>query len=426
MAFNMRGKLPRQVTMLEVCCRDGMQHASKYIPTEAKLWFIDQFIKAGFKYVEVTNFAPPRLLPQHKDSDELLKKVRQIEAVKQGKVHLKCYGMNRKAFERAAQAAQNGFPPHSVAFTISTEDLHCRRNAGRTREEYLEEIPELVRISKENGFDIDMAIACTYGSPCAGPVPVENTIELMERGLDMGIRRFTPCDTTGECNPLVAYEYMSAFVDRFGKHDAEINYRVAHFHDSRGMAVANYVASILGGARVVETSLGQLGGQPAFIVDGVPGIGTGHLYTNSDIVGNASTEDVVVMLDEMGIDTGVDIDKVLQLGRVLEWVYEKSLRPYCTKSGRPIKQPVEWSIPTAGMEFIPPYGDSNWASPGKYKPASAEFIEKEFTGRKLRKDPWENKVKKEAKEPQKPAKRIRKKSTSAAGRKSAVTAGTKG
>ncbi len=399
MQFNMRKMLPKKVDILELLCRDGLQHSNRFIPTEAKLWFIYQFIKAGFKNVEVTNFASPRILPQHKDCEELLRRVWQLEPVKQGKVNLKCYGMNKKAFERAAEAAHKGFPPHSVAFTISAEDLHCMRNSGRTREEYFEEIPELVRISKDNGFEIDMAISCVYGSPCAGPVPIENTIELIERGLDLGIREFTPCDTTGECNPLTAYEYMSALVDRFGKYDKEMTFRVAHFHESRGMSLANYVASLLGGARIVETSLGQLGGQPAFIVDGVPGIGTGSLYTNSDIVGNGSTEDVLVMLDEMGIETGIDIDRVLQLGRVLEWVFEKSLRPHCTKSGRPIKQPVKWCIPADSLEFVPPYKESYWASPGKYEPASPDFIEKEFKGRKLRTGHWKAGAKEYAKSP---------------------------
>jgi hydroxymethylglutaryl-CoA lyase len=393
MKWNMRGQLPKKVQMLELLPRDGLQHATKVIPVETKLWFIDQFIQAGYTAIEVTNFAHPRFMPQHNDAEELLRRVWQLDAVKQGKVHLKCYGMTRRAFERAAETAQKGYPPHCVAFTISAEDLHGRRNSARTREEYFKEIPEFVRIARENGFDIDMAIACVYGSPCAGPVPINNTIELMERGLELGISRFTPCDTTGESNPLRTYECMSALVDRFGKYDEEISFRVAHFHDSRGMALANYVAAILAGANIIETSLGQAGGQPAFIVDGIPGVGTGPLYTNSDIVGNAATEDVLVMLDEMGIDVGVDIDRVLQLGRVLEWVLEQSLRPYCTKSGRPIKQPVEWCIPTTSLEYIPPYKEGNWAFPEKYKPASASFIAKEFEGRKLRWDPWEDKVK---------------------------------
>lgn len=393
MKFDMKATLPKKVDMLELLARDGLQHANRIIPTETKVWFVDQFIQAGYKQLEVTNFTHPRIVPQHTDAEDVLKRVWQLEPVKQGKVRLIAYGMTKRAFERAAKTKQDGYGPHMVAFTISTEDLHCRRNAGRTREEYLEEIPGFVKIARENGFEINMSLACVYGSPCAGPVPVENTLELMERGLDMGIRSFTPCDTTGECNPLMAYEYMSALVDRFGKYP-DVKFRVAHFHDARGMGLSNYLASIMAGATHIETSLGQGGGQPAFVVSGVPGLGSGPLYTNSDIVGNGATEDVLVMLDEMGIDTGVDIERMLQLGRVLEWVYGESLRPYCTKSGRPIKQPAEWTIPTASLEYIPPYQEGHWAMPGKYKPASAAFIEREFKGRKLRWDPFEEAVKK--------------------------------
>ena len=392
MKFDMKQALPKKVDMLELLARDGLQHASKVIPTETKMWFINQFIEAGYKQLEVTNFTHPKIVPQHTDAEDILKMVWQNEAVKKGKVHLVCYGMTKKAFERAAQTKQNGYGPHSVAFTISTEDLHCRRNAGRTREEYFDDIPEFVRIARENGFEIIMALACVYGSPFCGPVPIDNTIELMERGLDLGIRRFTPCDTTGEANPLRSYEYMSALVDKFGKHDGEVKFRTAHFHDARGMGLANYMACIMAGATTVETSLGQGGGQPAFFVSGVPGLGSGPIYTNSDIVGNGATEDILVMLDEMGMDVGVDIDKMLQLGRVLEWVYEQPLRPYTTKSGRPVKQVVEWNIPASNLEYIPPYKEGYWAVPGKYKPASAAFIEKEFKGRKFRWDPFEEQV----------------------------------
>ena len=390
MEFDMRKHLPRKVEMLELLLRDGLQSLPNFVPTDTKMWFADQFIKAGYRKMEVTNFGNPKALPQSRDAEEIMKKVWSLEPVKQGNVKLKCYGMNKRAFERAAQAGQNGYPPHIMAFTISAEDLHGRRNANKTREEYFREIPELVRIARENHFEIDMAIACTYGSPIAGPVPIKSAVELMERGLDLGIRNFTPCDTTGECNPLRAYEYMSTLVDRFGKYDDEVKFRVAHFHEARGMALANNVAAIQAGARLVETSLGMGGGQPANMVDGVPGVGTGSIYTNYCETGNSSTEDILVALSEMGIDVGVDIDKMLQLGRVFEWVLQRSLSPWCTKSGRPIKHPVEWNLTGANLEYVPPYGPSQtyWADPSRYKPASNEVIAKEFEGRDLRWDSW--------------------------------------
>lgn len=387
--------LPARVEMLELLLRDGLQHATKYIPVQAKLWFADQIVRAGFKKIEVTNFSHPVLMPQTSDAEETMKQVALLDSVKENKVNLKVYAMTVPAFQRIADCMQKGYGPHEATFTISTEDLHGRRNSGRTREEYFEEIPELCKIARENGFKINMAIACVYGSAIGGLVPIENTFELIDRGLDLGIRNFTPCDTTGESNPLRSYLYMAALVDRYSKHDNEMTYRIAHFHEARGISIANTIAAIAGGARIIEASLGMLGGQPSFVVDNVPGIGSGPLYTNSAEVGNCSTEDILVALSEMGIETGIDIDRALQIGRVLEWVLGRTLPPWSTKAGRPIKQPVEWNIQEGNLAYVPPYGPLQvyWADPSRYKPASASFVAKEFEGRNLGRNPWEEKVK---------------------------------
>ncbi|MFC1895324.1 hypothetical protein ACFL0Q_01490 [Thermodesulfobacteriota bacterium] len=384
--MEIKGTLPEKVEMLELLLRDGLQHAETVIPTEAKVWYAEYLIRAGYKHIEVTNFGHPRILVQSRDAEDVLEAVHKLKIVQEEKPHLKCYGMTRKAFERAADMAQKGYPPHSLAFTISTEDLHGRRNSGRTRPEYMKEIPEFVKIAKENGFSADMALACVYGSPLAGPVPIEHTFELMDWGLDVGIRRFTPCDTTGESNPRRSYEYMAALVDRYAKYEPEINFRVAHFHECRGQSLANTMAAVVGGARLIETSLGMGGGQPAFMVDGIPGKGSGPIYTNSWEVGNCPTEDCLVMLDEMGIDTGVDIELMLQVGRVFEWTMGRTLPVYTTKAGRPIKFPVKWNIPTNDLSYVPPFGPPPifWADPGKYEPASQEFVEKEYDGRDFR------------------------------------------
>ncbi len=383
---NIGGGLPKEVTMLELLLRDGLQHVSTTVPTEAKIWYAEHLVRAGYRYIEVTNFGHPALLAQSRDAEEVLERVHKLKIVQDEKPKLKCYGMTKKAFERAAAMAQRGYPPSSLAFTISAEDLHGRRNSGRTRQEYMQEIPEFVKIAEANGFEIDMAIACTYGSPIAGPVPIENTFELMDWGMDQGIRNFTPCDTTGESNPRMSFEYMSALVDRYGKYDDQIKFRIAHFHECRGQSLANAFSAVLAGARIIETSLGMGGGQPAFMVDGIPGKGSGPIYTNSWEVGNCPTEDCLVMLDEMGIQTGIDIDLMLCLGRVFEWTMGRSLPVWTTKAGRPVKYPVEWCIPANSLEHIPPYGPPQtfWASPEKYIPASREFIAREFSGRNFK------------------------------------------
>jgi hydroxymethylglutaryl-CoA lyase len=177
-------------------------------------------------------------MPQTADAEEILYQVYNLDSVKENQVHLKVYGMTRAAFERAANCAQKGYPPHSVTFTISAEDLHGRRNSGRTREEYWDEIPEFCRIAKENGFKVDCAIASAYGSAMAGPVPIENTIEIIDRALDMGIRDFTPCDSTGESNPLRSFLYMAALVDKYSK------YVIKNLIDIKGKSqsdVANFI-----------------------------------------------------------------------------------------------------------------------------------------------------------------------------------------
>ncbi len=381
--FNVSGTIPKKIEVLELLLRDGLQHSPRSLPTEAKLYYAQHFIEAGYKMIEVTNFANPKNMTQFNDAETLLQQVHELDIVKEKKPHLKCYGMNIKAFERAANMAQKGFPPSSVAFTISAEDLHGMRNSGRTRREYMTEIPEMIRIARENNFDIDMAIACVYGSPFTGPVAIENTIELMDWGLDEGIRNFTPCDTTGESNPKRSYEYMSALVDRYNRYDHEIKYRTAHFHECRGMSIVNTLFSIMAGADIVESSLGMGGGQPAFLVDDVPGKGTGPLYTNSWEVGNCPTEDCLVMLDEQGIHTGIDIEAILRLGRLFEWNMKQTLPVWTTKSGRPVKYPVEWCLKDS-LEFLPPYGPNEiyWAFPGKYEPLLPEHLYK-YTDKRL-------------------------------------------
>jgi len=358
MKLDVRGQIPKKIDVLELFARDGIQNLDTYLPVDTKVWFINEFIACGYKYVEVTNFSPPRLLVQSKDAEEVLANLKRVPGV-----HYKTYGMTEAAAKRAVAAREKGYPVDSMALTISAADLHGKRNSGRTRDEYKPEIKSMFKILEGSGVKLDMAIACVYGSPCDGSVPIENTIDLIKFGLDVGIRNFTPCDTTGESNPVRSYEYMARLVDEFGKYDSEASYRIAHFHDTRGMGLANTFASIMGGATLVEASLGAIGGQPAFIVDNYVGKGTGPLYTDGVDVGNCSSEDMLVMLDELGIETGIDIIRMLALGRVLEQVLRRKLRPFSTKNGPCTHGVVQWNDGTQGYMYIPPWQDGYFCYP---------------------------------------------------------------
>ena len=136
MTWDMKAQLPEKMQMLELLLRDGLQHAPTYIPVQAKLWYADQLVKAGYKMIEVTNFSHPVLMPQSRDAEESLRQVSSLDSVKENKVHLKCYGMTKAAFERAAQCAQDGYPPHSLTFTISAEDLRLFHFASTPQEAF--------------------------------------------------------------------------------------------------------------------------------------------------------------------------------------------------------------------------------------------------------------------------------------------------
>ncbi|GAW92963.1 hydroxymethylglutaryl-CoA lyase [Calderihabitans maritimus] len=348
----MKLQLPKSVQITELLARDGLQNEDRFIPTETKIYFVNACSELGFACVEVTNFSHPKYLPQFRDAEEVLKRIKR----KPGVIY-KCYGMSDKAFERAARAKEAGYGPDVMAFTLSISETHNLRNANRTHKEYWEQIPRWIKLAHSVGIKVDMALATVFGCPIEGPVPISRTFEFIERGLELGVDSVTPCDTTGEASPDRVFEFYSELRERFPDQDVH----AAHFHDSRGMALANNLAALLAGVTKFESSLGQLGGQPAFIVDGVPGIGTGPNYCPSELTGNCSTEDLVVMFDEMGIDTGVDVDKVLELGRLLERVLGRDLRPYCTKTGRIPKGRTYWNA-------IPPYNSAYWAYPQRPMP----------------------------------------------------------
>jgi hydroxymethylglutaryl-CoA lyase len=159
---------------------------------------------------------------------------------------------------------------------------------------------------------------------------MKRALEFTHRLLQCGVDNVIYGDTTGEGTPDRAYDLFSAVLRLYPNKDIHI----AHFHESRGWGMACSLAALHAGIVRFETSLGGIGGQPAKIIDRVVVPGTGPRYTPSDITGNARSEDFVVMLDEMGIETGVHVDKVLELGRLLEKVLGRRLRSYCTETGR--------------------------------------------------------------------------------------------
>jgi hydroxymethylglutaryl-CoA lyase len=169
---------------------------------------------------------------------------------------------------------------------------------------------------------------------------MERSIEFTDRFFQMGAEFVQYGDTTGEGTPDMVYEFFCHIFDKYPPDKYPQIIHDVHFHESRGWGLANCLAALLAGVTHFDSSLGGIGGQPAPILDRVPVSGTGDVYTPSDITGNVRSEDLLVMIDEMGIKTDVDVDKVLKIGNLLEEVLERRLRSYCTKTGRIPKGPT--------------------------------------------------------------------------------------
>ena len=324
---------PKKVTIGDITVRDGFQHEEKFIPTEAKLWVAEQLILAGFKHIEVSNFGNPKGMPQFKDADELFKKLRQSKIVKDeiSKVSLTAITIRERAIERAIIAHKEGYGPDRILVMISTSESHHRTNSGLSISEYWKMCEEWIPKARDAGLNVNGTVSTIWGCPIEGPTEMEKAIEFTKRWFDIGATDVEHADHDGSASPDRVYKYYSMLLDAFGNPDKHI----VHLHTTRGWGLANVLAALQAGMTNYESTMGGIGGQPANFVDGVPVTGTGSYYYNDpEIVGLNSTEDMLVMMDEMGIDTGVDIDKVLEIGKKVERIVGRRLRSESIRSGR--------------------------------------------------------------------------------------------
>ncbi len=324
---------PQKVVFGDITVRDGFQHEEKFIPTEAKLWVLEQLILAGVKHMEVTNFGPPKFMPQFKDADELMKAVRNSRKVKDkiDDVKFTVITIREKSIERAINARKEGWGPDRILLMVSTSESHHRRNSGLSLEEYWAMSEKYIKMARDAGLEVCGTVSTIWGCPIEGPTELKKAVEFTKRWLDIGATDIEHADHDGSAPPNKVYEYFSMIMDALPNPDLHI----AHFHQTRGWGTANVLAALQAGITHFEGTLGGIGGQPANFVDGVPVAGTGKYYYNDpNIVGLVPTEDILVMLDEMGIETGINIDKILEIGQMVERIVGRRLRSECIRSGR--------------------------------------------------------------------------------------------
>lgn len=324
---------PKKVTIGDITVRDGFQHEEKYIPTEAKLWVAEHLILAGFKHIEVTNFGNPVGMPQFKDADELFKSLRSTKSIAGllPGVSLTAITIREKAIERAIKAKKEGWGPDRILLMVSTSESHHKKNSGISLDEYWKMAEKYIPMAHDAGIKVNGTVSTIWGCPIEGPTEMSKAIDFTKRWLDIGANDVEHADHDGSASPDRVYRYFSMLLDSVPRPEKHI----VHFHTTRGWGLANVLAALQAGMTNYESSMGGIGGQPANFVDGVPVAGTGaYYYKDPGITGLVCTEDMVVMMDEMGIETNLDIDKVLEIGRMVERITGRRLRSETIRTGR--------------------------------------------------------------------------------------------
>jgi len=345
--FKVNQRMPKKVRLADIVMRDGFQHEEAWIPSEAKIYYLQELAFAGVKRLEVTNLGNPRVMPQFKDAEAVLKGIRDNifekrlakRNIDKDEIEWTAVTIRESAVDRAIELKEKGYGPDRVLMMVSTDEEHHFANSGTTLPTYWKEAERCIKKCKDVGIKMCGTVSTIWGSPISGPTKLEDAIEFTRRWLSIGADDIEHADHDGSAPPDQTYRYFSMLLDAIPNPDLH----VAHFHVSRGWGLANVLAALQAGIDIFEGCLGGIGGQPANFLERTPVPGTGaYYYKDPNAVGLVSFEDMCVMLDEMGIDIGgIDIDRILELGTLMEKTIGRRLRSESILNGRIPKEPRE-------------------------------------------------------------------------------------
>ena len=293
---------PSAIALCEVGLRDGLQNEKISIPTEEKIHMVRALIDAGFKVIEVGSFTHPKAVPQMADTDEVFRAIGDTD------VELRALVPNLRGVTRAIDCGCK-----KVKLNVSASRQHNLKNLNMTPEESVAGFASCVDACDTAGIGISGSISMPFASPWEGITPLETVDAIIDAYLDVGIREISLSDASGMATPTQVRSLCAHVLDKY----PQANWWL-HFHNTRGMAMANMVAAMDAGMTRFDTSFGGLGGCPF-----VPGA-----------AGNLSTEDVVHLCDESGIETGIDILKIMELSRHLQTLLGHDLDSYILRAGR--------------------------------------------------------------------------------------------
>ncbi len=296
--------LPEKVSICEVGLRDGLQNEKVIPSTDDKLALLRGFIDAGYKVIEVGSFMHPKKVPQMADTDEIFKRIGEIPE----DVELRALIPNTRGVQRAIDCGCK-----KVKLNVSASRMHNLKNLNRTPEESVAGFADCVKMANENNIAISGSISMPFASPWEGRTPVEDVDAIIEAYLKVGIDEISLSDASGQAVPNQVYDLCKHVREKYPQASWWL-----HFHNTRGAAMANILAAMQAGMTRFDASFGGLGGCPF-----VPGA-----------AGNISSEDVINMLDEMGITTGVDVLKVMEMSRKVSDLLGHGLDSYVLRAGR--------------------------------------------------------------------------------------------
>ena len=296
------------VTLCECFARDGLQHEPRFVPTATKRALVERFAALGFPRVEATSYSNPKVVPQFADATDLLKTLQ-----RKAGVFYKATCANVKAVERAVADLEAGYGANEVSLLVSATESHTRKNLNRTRAEQWQNIADMVAAA--NGrFRLVGTISVAFGCPFEGKVDVETVASDVERFMKLGVEHVALGDTTGMATPATVRQMFTRLKEKR-------LVPIAHFHDTRGTGLVNYLAAYEAGVRHFDSSFGGVGGHPAKVK-----YGGGH-------TGNVCTEDLVNLFESMSIATGIDLDGLLATAELCEQALGRELHGRVTRSG---------------------------------------------------------------------------------------------
>jgi hydroxymethylglutaryl-CoA lyase len=301
--------LPTSVSIREVGPRDGFQNEPEVIPTAEKIRLIELLGGTGLRRIEVTSFVRADVIPQLADAERVLAAVRLPPEVAVSVLIPNERGLERALALRDRFKEINGF--------LSASETHNRNNVGRAIGESLQGLERTFVRARSEGLRCEGVISVSFGCPYEGHVPVERVLSIANRLADAGASEIGFGDTTGMANPVQVREFFAAASDALP--GVELT---AHFHNTRGQGLANVLAALEAGVTSFESSFGELGGCPV-----PPGA-----------TGNIASEDLVSMLHEMGIETGIDLPALVDASRAAQAVLGRPLGSHVLTAG-----PVEWA-----------------------------------------------------------------------------------